>query len=75
MVLPNPVHGSFRLRLPEGMTAQDVYSLMLINAQGKRVLSSTTPDEYYSTSGMAAGAYTLVLSTAHGVCLEKIIIE
>lgn len=75
MVLPNPVHGSFRLRLPEGMTAQDVYSLMLVNAQGKRVLSSTTPDEYYSTSGMAAGAYTLVLSTARGVCLEKIIIE
>jgi hypothetical protein len=75
MVLPNPVHGSFRLRLPEGMSTRDVYSLMLVNAQGKRVLTSSALDEYYSTNGMPSGAYTLILSTSRGVCMEKIIIE
>ncbi|MFM7773504.1 MAG: T9SS type A sorting domain-containing protein, partial [Candidatus Kapaibacterium sp.] len=75
IVSPNPVRGWFRLVPAEGTALDNVTSVMVVNAQGRRVLQSGSAGETFSTRDIAPGMYTVILGTDRGPIIEKLIIE
>ena len=75
LVSPNPAHGSFRLIAAQGTSLENVTSVTMMNAQGRRVLHSNSATETFSTRGIPPGMYTVILGTDRGPIIENIIIE
>ncbi len=73
-VAPNPSHGAFRLTLPTGLTATAVTVFdNLGRAVARPVLTGATTE--ISLPTLAAGVYTLRLTTTAGAVTRKLVIE